>query len=63
MSIFTPHSTRSTSTSAALRAKVLLQTILNTAGWNQEDTFGQFYNKPITQQTTFATNILNLADK
>ena len=45
-SIFIPHSVRAASTSAAFRAKVPLDTILNTAGWSKESTFGRYYNKP-----------------
>lgn len=47
MSIFTPHSTRAASTSAALRAHVPLNTILKTAGWNNSCTFAKFYSKPL----------------
>ncbi|XP_033758533.1 uncharacterized protein LOC117340863 [Pecten maximus] len=48
MTIFTPHSTRSASTSAALRTAVPLSTILKTAGWTNKCTFGTYYNKPVT---------------
>ena len=48
-SIFTPHSLRAASTSAAARNKVPLDTILATAGWSKESTFRKFYNKPINQ--------------
>ena len=60
MSTFTPHSTRAAATSAAYKAKVPLLTILSTAGWTRECTFRQFYNKPVTQKTTFASNILKV---
>ena len=57
VTIFTPHSVRSASTSAALKVKVPLQTILNTAGWSSKNTFRKYYNKPITDNV-YAQNIL-----
>jgi hypothetical protein len=39
MSIFTPHSIRGASTSAAARARVPMDTILSTGGWSRESTF------------------------
>ncbi len=46
-SIFTPHSLRAASTSAAARKGVPLQTILTTAGWSNECTFRKYYDKPL----------------
>lgn len=46
-SIFTPHSIRSASTSAAARANVPINTILQTAGWSKESTFAKYYQKPV----------------
>jgi hypothetical protein len=46
-STFTPHSMRSASTSAAVRANVPLNTILATAGWSRESTFRKYYDKPL----------------
>lgn len=51
MNIFTPHSTRAASTSAAQRTAVPINTILQTAGWSNKSTFGVFYNKPLLEQT------------
>ena len=48
-SIFTPHSVRGASTSAAHRGKVPIQTILKTAGWSKESTFRKYYCKPLTK--------------
>lgn len=45
--IFTPHSVRSASTSAASKAKIPLSTILSTAGWTKDTTFQTYYKKPI----------------
>jgi hypothetical protein len=58
MSIFTPHSTRSASTSAAHRAKVPIGSILATAGWANSSTFAKYYNKPLNTQGVFSQKIL-----
>ena len=55
--IFTPHSVRGCSTSAAFRARVPVQTILDTAGWSKESTLAKYYNKPL-QQNDFSKSIL-----
>lgn len=61
LSIFTPHSTRAASTSAALRQKVPLATILATAGWTGANTFRRFYNRPVTgDPSMFATKLLSM---
>ncbi|CAC5382053.1 unnamed protein product [Mytilus coruscus] len=49
-SIFKTHSTRGASTSAALKAGVSVNSILKSAGWTNESTFRQFYNRPVTVQ-------------
>lgn len=49
-SVFKTHSTRGASTSAALRAGVSVNSILKSAGWTNESTFRQFYNRPVTVQ-------------
>jgi hypothetical protein len=54
--MFTPHSLRAASTSAATRASVPLNTILSTAGWSRESTFRKYYDKPLCN-TTY--NVLN----
>ena len=58
MSIFTPHSTRMASTSKANSSKLLLQTILKTAGWSKECTFRKYYGKPIDKKFEFCNSIL-----
>jgi integrase len=50
MNIFTPHSTRSASTSAMRKANVPLSTILKTAGWSSEKTFAKYYHKKIVTE-------------
>lgn len=57
MAIFTPHSTRSASTSAAKVSNVPMQTILKTAGWSNDCTFAKFYDKQIPDRHSFARNI------
>lgn len=57
-SIFKPHSVRAASVSKANNARLPLETILRTAGWSKESTFRKFYNKPITNDTSFAETIL-----
>lgn len=47
--VFTAHSTRAASTSAASHAGVPISTILEAAGWSQECTFARFYKKHINQ--------------
>ena len=49
VSRFTPHSTRSASTSKAKRS-IGLATILKTAGWRNATTFARFYDKQIEKQ-------------
>lgn len=60
---FNPHTTRHCSTSAALRQGVSIETICRTAGWTtRSGTFARYYNKPLTDTTTFAKTILSLSD-
>ena len=58
MNIFSPHSTRSASTTFD-KQYVPLETVLKTGGWRPMKTFALYYNKPvITDENNFATNIL-----
>ena len=45
--IFTAHSTRAASVSAAKRNGVAIEEILRTAGWANNSVFASFYDKPI----------------
>lgn len=63
LALFSSHSTRAASTSAALAAKTPLQTILDTAGWTNESTFRRFYHKPVVRDTSFASSLLNAANE
>ena len=57
LGLFTPHSTRSASTSAVV-TKVLIDTIIKTAGWSNECTFRKFYKRPVTNNAAFSKAIL-----
>ena len=46
MTIFSPHSTRSAS-SSKVKGKVSLKTIIQTGGWRSHRTFAKFYDKPV----------------
>ena len=48
LTIFSPHSTRSASTSAAAKNKIPLLTLIRAAGWHTETTFSKYYNKPVS---------------
>lgn len=59
-SIFTSHSVRHASTSAACRAGLNIDLIKNTAGWTQSSSvFATFYNRPlVTSKDNFANSII-----
>ena len=49
--VYTAHSTRHASTSAAFRKGVSLEVIKKTASWSvQSTTFSRFYNKPLIEE-------------
>jgi hypothetical protein len=58
LKIFTPHSVRGASTSAAARANVPLQSILETAGWSRDSTFRKYYDKPLKEEGTVGVFVL-----
>ena len=57
LSIFTPHSTRSASTSKAAKS-VSLRTILKTVGWRTASTFTRFYKKKVTLGDQFSKAVM-----
>ncbi|CAH3107097.1 unnamed protein product [Pocillopora meandrina] len=59
ISMFKPHSTQMAATSKAKGASIPLQEILRTAGWSSSGTFDQFYDKPLIEESTFASAVLN----
>ena len=58
LKIFTPHSIRGASASAASSLRVPLSTIMETAGWTQENTFRKFYKKPVSKKDNVSEAIL-----
>ncbi|XP_063380718.1 uncharacterized protein LOC134667304 [Cydia fagiglandana] len=62
VTIFTAHSTRHASTSAASRSGISIDVIQKTAGWSQNSIcFAKHYNRPITlEPTEFSNTICNL---
>lgn len=57
LTVFSPHSTRSASSSKA--ALVLpMSTIISTIGWARESTFTRHYHKPLAQHGQFARAVL-----
>lgn len=58
-SIFTAHSTRHASTSAAVNRGINIDTIRKTAGWTaSSDVFAKFYNRPLMRLNNFADAII-----
>ena len=57
MTIFTPYSTRSASTSKAA-TKVPIETVLKTRGWPSMRTFANYYNNRTDNSEMFATSIV-----
>ena len=52
-------SNRAASVSAASRASVNLDVMLDTAGWSSECCFARYYNKPIVQGSLYAHSVLS----
>jgi integrase len=55
---FCPHSTRAAATTAAHKAGVTIDIIMEKAGWSNASTFHRFYNKPLQQSAQFTESIL-----
>lgn len=59
VSVFSAHSTRHASTTAASSAGISLEIIRKTAGWTKtSETFANFYQRPICNNGDFARSIL-----
>ena len=57
--IFSAHSTRHASTSAACRRGVNIETIRKAASWTQtSNVFARFYNRPVVEAKEFANSIV-----
>lgn len=59
ISMYSAHSTRSASSSAASRAKVPLTSIMKAASWSQEDTFAKFYHKPLNNEHVYGLAVID----
>ena len=59
--IFSAHSTRAASVSAAKKKRVPLDTIMSTAGWSNAGTFKAYYDKPVQDcsSVTYGDGILS----
>lgn len=63
VAVFSAHSTRHASTSAAASAGVNLDTIRKAAGWtNSSLTFARFYNRPVVDEGLFARSVCAVAN-
>ena len=62
--VFSAHSTRSASTSAAKMGNIPISTIVNAAGWSNTKTFSKFYDKPIDsgQKENFGHSLLKVVN-
>ena len=58
LTLFTPHSTRGASTSAAAN-RIPIDTIIKTAGWSNDCTFRKFYKRPVSNDSSFSTAVLS----
>lgn len=58
LSLFSPHSTRSASSSKAA-LKLPMSTILSTVGWTSESTFAKYYKRPLHNGCQFANAVLS----
>ena len=57
MSMYTPHSTRSASTSVAA-LKIPIHSVLKTAGWKKDCVFRKFYQREVTNNSEFSNAVL-----
>ena len=58
MSMYTAHSTRSASSSAAARYNIPITSIMNAASWSNDNVFTKFYNKPVNKEAEYGTAML-----
>ena len=59
--VYSAHSTRAASTSKAFGKAVPLDVIMKAAGWQSENTFHNFYNKPIIQTEDYSLTMAILS--
>ena len=62
-SVFSAHSTRAASTSAAYNKGIRIDKILAAADWYTESTFSRFYRKPIvsTDSSSYGIEIMSMS--
>ena len=59
VTLFSGHSTRHASTSAAVRRGISIEAIKRTAGWSKNsEAFAKFYNRPLLKEDSFSAAIL-----
>ena len=63
INVFSAHSTRSSSTSAAAMAGCPIDEILRQVGWHRASTFGKFYHKETVNDNRIDMAILTAANK
>ena len=54
---FTPHSIQAASTSAAVRSRIPIGSILATAGWTKESTLRKYCNKPLALENSLQDDV------
>ena len=59
--ICTPHSTRTTSSSAAAYRAAALDIMLQTAWWSKKSTFATYYDKLINRKAEFCASMFTYA--
>ena len=55
---FKSHSTRGASASKAKQSGVPLPEIMKTAGWSSAETFAEYYNRPVEQESSYDAAVL-----
>lgn len=59
VNMFSGHSTRAASTSAAEAKGIPIQCIMNSAGWSNSNTFTKFYKRPQQNTKNYGSQLLN----
>lgn len=57
--VFAAHSTRSASVSKAKEKEVPVHEIMAKAGWKSAKTFRKYYNKPVIQENSLSSTVLD----
>ena len=59
MSMYTAHSTWSSSSSAEARYNIPITSIMKAASWSNDNVFTKFYNKPVNKEAEYGTAMLS----